>query len=82
MGSLAQTTLHPMPIAAKQLATRGGQWQMVCSWRRTRSVVCSPTPSICFWCELWEPGASVSPALSLSPSAPRVSKVRVPGSWI
>lgn len=73
---------HPIPVAAKQLATHGGRWLMACNWRHTRSVVCSPTPSICSWCVLWEPGASVSPAPSLSLCAPRVSKVRVPGSGI
>lgn len=53
---------------------------MVYSWRHIPSVVCSPIPSTYSWCELLEPGASVSQALSLSLFVPRVSKVRVPGS--
>ena len=69
-------------LVAKLLVTRGGQWRMACSWRHTRSAVCSPVRSTCSWCELWEPGASVSPALSLSPSAPRVSKAWISGSQV
>lgn len=80
MGEMAQATRYLIPTAAKPLATHGGQWLMVYSWRHIPSVVCSPIPSTYSWCELSEPGASVSQALSLSLFVPRVSKVRVPGS--
>lgn len=71
-GSWLRQPCHLIAVVAKQLGTHGGQWQMVCSWRHTRSAVYNPILSTYSLYELWEPGASVNPVLCLSLSAPRV----------